>query len=246
MDILNEISLNLILAIFIGFISTLIQSLTGFGLSIIATPFFIMVYDTKQVILILKLICVVINIFFAFMIRKNIDMRFLWTLFIVSLLGQPIGLFIFQNAPNHILQIFISLIILGFLIIMRLKHQKIDETSKRTATAGFLSGILNTATGMGGPPLVIYLAAVQRDRSSMRATCVAFFALTNASTLITFLLGDTDFTFALEQVIYLLPFCFIGLWLGNKLFPYLSQKMFNRLIFVMLLFSSLYTLYRAL
>ena len=58
-------------------------------------------------------------------------------------------------------------------------------------------------------------------------------------------MGNTDFTFAIEQSIYLLPFCFIGLWIGNKLFPYLSQKMFNRIIFVMLLFSSLYTLYSA-
>lgn len=60
---MSDINLNLILAIFIGFGSTLIQSLTGFGLSIVSTPLFLMVYDPKQVVLILQVICVVINIF---------------------------------------------------------------------------------------------------------------------------------------------------------------------------------------
>ena len=60
-----EITSDLILAILIGFGSTMIQSLTGFGLSIVSTPLFLMVYDPKQVVLILQLICVVINVFFA-------------------------------------------------------------------------------------------------------------------------------------------------------------------------------------
>lgn len=241
-----ELSFNLILAIIIGFFSTLIQSLTGFGLSIVSTPLFLMVYDTKQVVLILQLICVVINVFFTLMLRKNIDKRFLVILFIGSIIGQPVGLFIFQFAPNNILKMFVSLVILFFLIIMQLNKSKIIETTKKTLVAGFLSGILTTAVSMGGPPLILYLANANRDKISMRATCIAYFAITNVSAIIIFLLGNTDFTFAFEQTIYLLPFCFVGLWLGNKLFPYLSQKMFNRLIFVMLLFSSLYTLYSTL
>ena len=105
---MSDINLNLILAIFIGFGSTLIQSLTGFGLSIVSTPLFLMVYDPKQVVLILQVICVVINIFFAIALRKNVDYRFLLILFIGSLLGQPLGLLIFQIAPNNILKIFVS------------------------------------------------------------------------------------------------------------------------------------------
>mgnify|MGYP005929391229 FL=1 len=242
---MSDINLNLTLAIFIGFGSTLIQSLTGFGLSIVSTPLFLMVYDPKQVVLILQVICVVINIFFAIALRKNVDYRFLLILFIGSLLGQPLGLLIFQIAPNNILKIFVSLIILFFLIIMQLNHKKITETTLKTGITGVLSGILTTATSMGGPPLILYLANANRDKVSMRATCIAYFAITNISAIIIFLMGNTDFTFAIEQSIYLLPFCFIGLWIGNKLFPYLSQKMFNRIIFVMLLFSSLYTLYSA-
>lgn len=242
-----EVTLNadLILAILIGFGSTLIQSLTGFGLSIVSTPLFLMVYDAKQVVLILQLICVVINIAFTLMLLKDVDKNFLKILFITSLIGQPIGLLIFQIAPNNLLKIFVSLVILLFLVFMQLNKKPIVETTLKTSIAGLLSGILTTATSMGGPPLILYLANSSRDKISMRATCIAYFALTNVSAIIIFLWGNTDFTFAFEQTIYLLPFCFIGLWIGNKLFPYLSQQMFKRIIFVMLLFSALYTLYSA-
>lgn len=240
-----EISLNFILAVLIGFGSTLIQSLTGFGLSIVSTPLFLMVYDPKQVVLILQVICVVINIFFAVSIRRSIDFKFLGILFIGSVIGQPLGLLIFQFVPGNTLKIIVSLTILIFLIVMQFYRRKIIETRLKTGTVGFLSGILTTATSMGGPPLILYLANAEKDKYVMRATCIAYFALTNISAIAIYLAGSTDFSFALEQGLYLLPFCFVGLWAGNRLFPYLSQKMFRRLIFIMLLFSSLYTLYSA-
>ena len=240
-----SISLNFILAVLIGFGSTLIQSLTGFGLSIVSTPLFLMVYDPKQVVLILQVICVVINIFFAVSIRRSIDFKFLGILFIGSVIGQPLGLLIFQLVPGNTLKIIISLTILVFLIVMQFYRRKIIETRLKTGTVGFLSGILTTATSMGGPPLILYLANAEKDKYVMRATCIAYFALTNISAIAIYLAGNTDFSFAVEQGLYLLPFCFVGLWAGNRLFPYLSQKMFRRLIFIMLLFSSLYTLYSA-
>ena len=41
---------SLLLAIGIAFISTLIQSLTGFGFAIVSTPLLLMVYDAKEVV----------------------------------------------------------------------------------------------------------------------------------------------------------------------------------------------------
>lgn len=89
---------------------------------------------------------------------------------------------------------------------MQLNHKKITETTLKTGITGVLSGILTTATSMGGPPLILYLANANRDKVSMRATCIAYFAITNISAIIIFLMGNTDFTFAIEQSIYLLPF----------------------------------------
>ena len=80
----------------------------------------------------------------------------------------------------------------------------------------------------------------------MRATSVAYFTLINITAIALFLFKQTNYSYAFQQTLYLIPCCVLGIWLGNKLFPYLSQTMFNKIIYIMLLFSALYTLYSAL
>ena len=52
---------SLLLAIGIAFISTLIQSLTGFGFAIVSTPLLLMVYDAKEVVVLLQFLSVILD-----------------------------------------------------------------------------------------------------------------------------------------------------------------------------------------
>ena len=228
---------SLLLAIGIAFISTLIQSLTGFGFAIVSTPLLLMVYDAKEVVVLLQFLSVILDTVFVFFVKDNM---------IGSVIGHPIGILIYLFVPTIGLKIFIACVILSFLFLTKIYRKQLTETSCKTGVVGCLSGILNTSTSMSGPPLIIYLTSTNRDKTSLRATCIAYFTIINYLGILAFYLAGKDFSFAIEQSIYIVPFCFIALWLGNKLFPYISQKMFNRLVFVMLLFSALYTIYSAI
>ena len=59
---------SLLLAIGIAFISTLIQSLTGFGFAIVSTPLLLMVYDAKEVVVLLQFLSVVLDTVFVFFV----------------------------------------------------------------------------------------------------------------------------------------------------------------------------------
>lgn len=85
----------LVLAAGIAFISTIIQSLTGFGFAIVSTPLLLMVYDAKEVVVILQLLSVVLDTVFIFFVRANIDWNFLKPLLAGSVIGHPIGLLIY-------------------------------------------------------------------------------------------------------------------------------------------------------
>ena len=243
-DILSDTAL--LSAIGIAFVSTIIQSLTGFGFAIVSTPLLLMVYDAKEVVVILQLLSVVLDTVFIFFVKANIDWKFLKPLLIGSVIGHPIGLLIYFFAPTAGLKIFIAVVIISFLFLGKLYHRKIEEKTLKTGIVGCMSGILNTSTSMSGPPLILYLAMSGRDKTSLRATCIAYFTIVNYIGVLAFFLAGKDFTFAAEQSIYILPFCFLALWIGNKLFPYVSQKMFNRIIFLMLLFTAVYTIYTSL
>jgi uncharacterized membrane protein YfcA len=236
----------LVVAMSVGFISTLIQSLTGFGLSILSVPLFLMVYDAKEAVLIVQVLCIAVNLFFMFLVFKDIDFRFLKPLCISALVGQPVGLFVFQHASSASLKGIVSICIIVFLVLMFLYKKVIAETTGKTIVVGFLSGILTDSIGMSGPPLVLYLMGTTRSPVSIRATCIAYFAFVYIMSMGINLIGHVDYSYALEQCIYVLPACFAGLWAGHKLFPYLSPRLFKVLIYIVLILSAVYTLYSIL
>lgn len=233
-------------AVAITLVASFMQSLTGFGFAIIAAPLLIVVYDPKEVVLILQLMSLVINTVFCFVLRKSADWKFVLVLSLGSLIGQPIGLLIYRVADSGILKIFISLLILAFLLIKQLSCKAIQETRNRNLAVGVLSGLLNAATAMPGPPLILYMTACNREKASMRASSIAYFTFISWTATLGYFVSGQDLSAAAGHTVILLPAAAAGLIVGHLLFPYLSQNMFQKIIFVMMAFSSLYTLYSIL
>ena len=136
-DILSDTAL--LSAIGIAFASTIIQSLTGFGFAIVSTPLLLMVYDAKEVVVILQLLSVVLDTVFIFFVKANIDWKFLKPLLIGSVVGHPIGLLIYFFAPTAGLKIFIAVVIISFLFLSKLYHRKIEEKTLKTGIVGCMS-----------------------------------------------------------------------------------------------------------
>ena len=103
-----EPATTIFFASIIGFISALIQSLTGFGFAIISIPLFLMIYDPKQIVLIQQLIGIFLNVYLIYLVRKDIDFHFLGILCLGSILGQPLGLLIYTFGSSTVLKIMVS------------------------------------------------------------------------------------------------------------------------------------------
>lgn len=230
----------------ITLVASFLQSLTGFGLSIVATPLLVNVYDPKEAVIVIQLLNFAINTAFCFVLRKSADWKFVLLLFLGALAGQPVGMLIFLAVPSSILKLFISLLILFFLLIVQLRRKPIQETRTRSLTVGFLSGLLNASLSLAGPPLILYLASTSRGKASVRASSIVYFTVINWTTVFGYLVSGQDLTSAVTHTVSLLPAAAAGLVLGYLLFPYLSQKMFQKIIFVMMAVSSVYTLYSCL
>ncbi|AJQ28590.1 sulfite exporter TauE/SafE family protein [Pelosinus fermentans] len=230
----------------IALVASFIQSLTGFGFAIIATPLLITIYDPKEVVLILQIISLSINTVFSVILRKYVDWNFVFVLSFGSLLGQPIGMAIYYYVPSNILKIFISVIILLFLLIKQTSCKPMYETRFKSLIVGVISGLLNTSTALAGPPLILYLAACNREKTSMRADSIVYFTVISLTGIIGFIIAQQDLSVAVSRTFMMLPAAIVGLILGNLLFPYLSQSMFQKIIFIMMAFSSVYTIYSIL
>jgi uncharacterized membrane protein YfcA len=94
-------------------------------------------------------------------------------------------------------------------------------------TAGTLSGVMNGAFAMGGPPAVLFLSARLPDASRLRASIILYFFVIDAIAL-TYLgvTGSFDIHI-LAQALLFLPTSLIGVEVGARIYDHVDPQRFR-------------------
>jgi uncharacterized protein len=223
--------------------ASFIQSITGFGLIIVAAPFLLMFYDAKFTILLVQCVAFCSNIVQTPLLYKDANAKMVGFLALGTCLGLPAGIWVYHSFSNASLKLIVSAVILAFLLVTHFFHPRIQECRRNSMVTGALAGIMSTTTGMGGPPLVIYFAYTAFTPRMLRATCVAYFFFGNITTLGAFILSSVSLAPAIQEASYLLPGLALGLICGHVAFKHVSAAVFRRIVFGMLYIACIYTIY---
>ncbi|SFH84959.1 Uncharacterized membrane protein YfcA [Selenomonas ruminantium] len=241
------INLSLHIApLFCVFLAAFLQSITGFGLVIVAAPLLMFFYDPKLVIPIMILLATCGNIAQTILLHRECQWKVIGWLLLGAVIGQPLGYQIYAGIPAHYLKILISCVVLVSLAIMQLRQQQIRICPRNTIRTGIAAGIMAMTTGMAGPPVAMYLASTALSARELRATSIGFFFFSNLVSLATFALGGVSLTPCLYEFIYLLPGLACGILLGQLTFRFFPVHIIKRIIFTLLYFTCFYTIYRVL
>lgn len=233
--------LVVLLFIVIILLASIMQTSTGFGFSIMATPFLLLLFEAKEAIQINLLLSFVISLALIRKIWTDVDKGILRRLIYGSLPGLPIGILIFLfMEPKH-LKIGIGgvILLLTFFLILNFR---LRQSSGRDLFAGSLSGALTTGIGMPGPPLLLYFSGISTGKERLRATTLAFYLYIYAISMFV----QVSFAGTAEIVwtssLLALPLVGIGLYVGQRLFDRINQKTFRVFTYVILLFTGIYLL----
>ena len=101
-----------IFATLIVFLASVLQAATGFGFAIMATPFLLLVFDSRDCIQISIILSFFISIVLAPKIRHEIDYVLLKRLILGSISGVLAGLLFFAYVSLAVLKIMVSVVIL--------------------------------------------------------------------------------------------------------------------------------------
>lgn len=222
------------------------QSATGFGLVMIASPLLMYFYDPKLVIILIVMLATVGNTTQSFILRRDADHAVVKWLIAGSIIGQPVGFLIYSGVSGTALRLIVSLLILFSLTLMKMLHLRFDIKPRNSAIAGLVAGVTTTTTGMGGPSLILYFSGADFPPATVRATSITYFFLGNFVSLITFIMGGVDLAPALFELRYLLPGLILGIAAGQALFRRIPAKMFRRALYVILVATCLHTVYEVL
>ncbi|NLK00205.1 MAG: sulfite exporter TauE/SafE family protein [Clostridia bacterium] len=225
--------------------ASILQAGTGFGFSIAAMPFLLLLLEPHTAVQLNIILSIFISLAMVYKIHTKVRGKVLTRLIGGSILGVFPGLWIFFLFDLRFLKIFVSISILISTILLITKV-KIRKSRFREVVVGFLSGFFTSSMGIPGPPLLVYFSGTKADKSMLRGTALAYFAFIYPLSLLLqfFTYGISLDT--LKYSLWSLPFAAMGISVGQWVFTKLNQENFEKIILFLLFFTGIYLLYSAL
>lgn len=155
-----------------------LQSATGFGFALIASPVLVGAYGGEQGISALTLISIAVNVLtLATEGRRPAgDWRLAALLVAWFLPGAIAGALVLRVASQELLEILVAVSVLGAIAARLLPAGR--ELRLPAAPAGVLAGAFGMSTGVSGPPLLLHLLHAGSPPLRTRDTLAAIFLAT--------------------------------------------------------------------
>ncbi|WP_460234628.1 sulfite exporter TauE/SafE family protein [Aurantivibrio plasticivorans] len=212
--------LGLLLACITVFVGALVQTSIGFGFAIVSAPLLFLI-DVRFVPGAVMIATIVNSAFNVFYFRASLSIQSLVPALVARIPGTMCGAFLLWWVPLEALAILIAVAI-GSAIAASFLRLPLTPTPANLAIAGFLSGVMGTATSIGGPPLAILMQG--QEANHIRSQLAAFFSISALLSL--FVLGvsgqmpATHWLISLPLIIPVL----LGGWLGVRVGPLLPAQ----------------------
>lgn len=214
-------------------VASILQASTGFGFSIMATPFLLMLFLPQEAIQINIILSLIISISLIWKIRMDVDFVLLKRFIFGSIVGVPFGILIFISVNINTFKLAVSILLL-LLTLLLICNVKIRSTQSRDFIVGGLSGLLTTSIGMPGPPLLLYFTGTDTKKEKLRATTLAFYLFIYFISLVTQILFTGTNKTIWESSFYAIPIVFLGLFIGQIIFKWLNQRIFKIFTYILL------------
>jgi uncharacterized membrane protein YfcA len=234
--------------------SALLYAISGFGFAVLAAPLFLLFLDPARAIQLVIIISTAVSIAVLRGLLQAIAPWLLLRLALGSLVGLPLGLVAFRYADPILVRAAAGAMIFGFAILMAVSRRQSDPPGKGNhwtafamnpgldLAAGAISGFASALVGQPGPPVLIYLLLAGAAPRTVRATLLAFFALSYGVTLASHAatIGIPASTWLAAGI--LIPFAFLGGLAGRPIGDRLGADTFALLAIALLAVAGAYTL----
>jgi len=257
---------ELLLANGIVFFASVLQAATGFGFAIMATPFLLLVFNSRDCIQMSILLSFFIAIVLIPKIWRGIQYNLLHKLIVGSIIGVPIGVAFFAYISLDILKISIGTVILAISLFSFVKwyagrsgpkdvpaaenfaslQEDVISAKRQQLLVGMCAGALTTSVGMPGVPLALYFNVSNSKKEVIRSTTLAFFIVVYSISIISQAVTVEISGSVIRSSLALLPAAALGVVCGYWIFPKINQKWFQLVVNGILLYTAGYLLINTL
>jgi uncharacterized membrane protein YfcA len=240
----NTVYVTIVIAI-LGFMIGLAKGGLG-GLGALLTPLLALVLPVALAVGVLLPMLMVGDVFALYMYWKQWDLDLVKSMLPAGIVGAVGGTFLLSWLPPNSLRIVLGIFVLLVVIykftsdlIQRIRY---ESRPWHAPLAGLLAGIASGMFNSGGPPFNSYLLLNKVKARPFIATSAIYFAILNLIKVPGFLYTGVLNLHLLFSLWWVFPFIPIGILVARAMLTRISPMMFEWIITILLIFSSLWLL----
>lgn len=214
-----------------------IQAITGFAGTLLAMPPSTLLIGVEDARVILNFLALFTCLIIVLRNKSMVQWKTLGQVYAAMVPSMALGVWVFSIVQTELLLYLYGALIVVIAVQHLRQAQQMPVFGARAAVLLIAAGLIHGMFVSGGALLVVYLAAKITDKHEFRATVAAVWVGLNSIMLAQQLwAGQIDLPLAGTTLLACVP-ALIGLLLGNRLHDRISQPVFMRLTYVLLLIS---------
>lgn len=220
---------TLVAAFGIVLFAAVAQAVSGFGFALVCVPLLAVATDARTAVVAASLASLALTLITTLRERHHARWRTAGLLTATAALGMPVGLLILVVAPDRLLTALIAVVVAGCTLLVW-SGARMHTGAPAVGAVGVLVGVLTTATGTNGPPLVAAFHSFGYDPRTLRATLAVTFTGSGVLGIAGFVATGQVDADALRIAALGLPAVALGWWLGDRIFTRVGPGTFRRIM----------------
>jgi uncharacterized membrane protein YfcA len=217
--------------------AALVQSVGGFGFALLAVPLAAIGTELQTAVIVVGLGSLLNVVILSWRTRREIDRSLARRFNVPAVIGMPIGLAALTLVDQRPLKMALGIVIIVATVALLRGAANVAPRAWLEVLAGFASGILSTATGTNGPPLVLASQMRGLAPDAFRATLSFTFAVSGTISMVMFVAAGLVARDEIVLTVAGVPAILLGQRAGLRLQPVFSGRRFDMLVYGLLLVS---------
>ena len=228
-------------------LAAVLRAFTGFGFGLAAVPVFALMMAPTQAVVLSTCLTLAISLLTLRTYWGGFEAGSLLPMLAMSLVGTILGAILLTEISPRQFQLWIGLtVILACVVLSLYRPHQLKPGITLSGLTGLVSGVLNGAFAVPGPPVIIYAMATESEPARTRSLLITFFLFSAMMALATYAAAGF-FTHASPWLFLLsFPAMYVGDKLGYRLFRRYGTAIYRRIALLLLFGLGLLITMRAL
>lgn len=209
--------------------AAIVRGFAGFGFSLLAITGMAVVLPPVAMVPSIFLLEIAASLHLLPSVWRHVHWRAIGLLLLGCLIATPLGVWFLASVPAAPAKVALGVCVLAAtLVLQRGWSLRTMPGPAATVGAGAVSGLLNGAFGIGGPPAIAFFFASPAGVAAGRASLIAYFLGTDLLGLGFMLPQGLVGGEQVGQALLFLPALVSGVWLGSRSFRTVDPATFRR------------------